>query len=61
MKKTRPSARAKAAEGRDYILAACERVRQQCNSLSDEERRQLRLKALRIIYGHDAQPDARSR
>lgn len=47
--------------GRNLILAACERTRQACNKLSDEERRRLKDKALAIIYGPDAQSSARSR
>ncbi|HEV2436077.1 MAG TPA: hypothetical protein VG077_08755 [Verrucomicrobiae bacterium] len=43
------------------ILAACERTRQACNKLTDEERRELRQRALAIIYGHDAKISARSR
>jgi hypothetical protein len=30
--------------------AVCERTRQRCNKLSDEERRRLRAQALKIIY-----------
>ena len=46
---------------RDEILAACERTRQECNTLNDEERRQLLEEGLRIIYGSDAKTTARSR
>ena len=45
---------------RDEILAACERTRQECNKLTDAERRRLHEKALAIIYGHDAYASARS-
>ena len=45
---------------RQEILASCERTRQQCNRLNEEERRQLRAEALAIIYGHDAKIPARS-
>jgi len=46
---------------RKEILAGCERTRHACNKLSDEERRQLREKALAVINGHDAKKPARSR
>ena len=45
----------------DEIIAACERTRQRCNKLTDEERRRLRDRALAIIYGHEANVPARSR
>ncbi len=51
VKKKHSNACAEAEDERDYILAACERARQRCNKLSDEERRRLRDKALAIIYG----------
>ena len=38
----------------------CERTRQRCNKLSDEERRRLRDVAFRIIYSADAQAPTRS-
>jgi len=38
--------------------AACERTRQRCNKLSDEERRRLRAQALKIIYSADAKASA---
>ena len=57
MKKKSASQKAKE---RDALLAACERTRQACNKLSDEERRRLYREALAIIYGHDAQTAARS-
>ena len=41
--------------------AVCERTRQRCNKLSEEERHRLRAEALRIIYSGDAQTSARSR
>jgi uncharacterized membrane protein len=55
----KPSAKEKQAQ-HDEILAAAERTRQACNKLSDEERRELRQRALAIIYGHDAKITARS-
>ena len=45
----------------EEILAACERTRQACNKLNDEERRELRQRALAIIHGHDAKISARCR
>ena len=45
----------------EEILAACERTRQSCNKLNDEERRELRQRALAIIHGHDAKITARCR
>ena len=39
----------------------CEQTRQRCNKLSDEERRSLREKALRLIYSSHAETPARSR
>ncbi len=41
--------------------AVCEQTRQRCNRLSDEERRNLRGKALRLIYSSHAETPARSR
>ena len=41
--------------------AECERTRQAGNKLSDESRRQLKDKALHIIYSTDAQATTRSR
>ncbi len=41
--------------------AECERTRQAGNKLSDEARRQLKDKALQIIYSTDAQATTRSR
>jgi hypothetical protein len=41
--------------------AVCEENRRFCNKLSDEERRRLRDKALRVIYSADAQATTRSR
>ena len=41
--------------------AVCERNRQKCNKLTDEERRHLRAKALQLIYSSDAETPARSR
>ena len=42
------------------ILAACEKTRQACNKLTDEERRELLEAGLRIIYGSDAKKTIRS-
>ena len=39
----------------------CEQTRQRCNKLSDDERRQLRAKALHLIYRSDAKAATRSR
>jgi hypothetical protein len=39
----------------------CEQTRQRCNKLSDDERRGLREKALRLIYSSHAETPARSR
>jgi hypothetical protein len=41
--------------------AVCEQTRQRCNKLSSEERRNLREKALRLIYSSNAETPARSR
>ena len=41
--------------------AECERTRQQCNKLSESERRALREKALRLIYSPHAEATTRSR
>ncbi len=41
--------------------AVCEQTRQQCNKLSEEDRRSLREKALRLIYSSHAETPARSR
>jgi len=41
--------------------AECERTRQRCNRLSDDERRALREKALRLIYHSNAEAPARGR
>ena len=41
--------------------AECERTRQRCNKLPEDERRILREKALRLIYSSHAEPPARSR
>ena len=46
---------------REEILAGCERTRQACNKLSDEERRQLRDRAVALMNGHDAKIPAGSR
>ncbi|MCU0786471.1 MAG: hypothetical protein MUF81_20990 [Verrucomicrobia bacterium] len=46
---------------RDEILASCERTRQACNKLPEEERRRYHDLALAMIYGHDAKTTARSR
>ena len=46
---------------RARILASCEETRQQCNKLTDEERRKLRDEAFRIIHGADAKTPTRSR
>jgi len=55
----KPSAKEQQVQ-RVEILAAAERTRQACNKLTDEERRNLRQRALAIIYGHDAKISARS-
>ena len=39
----------------------CERTRQRCNKLTDEQRRRLQAKALQIIYNADEQAATRSR
>ncbi len=41
--------------------AECERIRQRCNRLTDDERRALREKALRLIYYSNAKAPARGR
>ena len=41
--------------------AVCERTRQRCNKLSEEERRRYRGEALRIIYSADAEATTRCR
>jgi hypothetical protein len=56
----KPVAAPKAEKKIDWD-AVCERNRQKCNKLTDEERRHLRAKALQIIYSSDAEPPARSR
>jgi hypothetical protein len=50
-----------AQKRRNAVLGACERTRQACNQLTDDERRRLREKALAIIYGRDAKVPARRR
>ena len=46
---------AKAKErGSDWLLEECEKLRQKGNRMTDEERRQARQRALKIIYGTDA-------
>jgi hypothetical protein len=40
--------------------SVCERTRQRCNKLSDEERQQLLEEGLRIINGSDAKKAIRS-
>ncbi|MBE0541328.1 MAG: hypothetical protein IH623_08080 [Verrucomicrobia bacterium] len=57
MKKTSETTRRKPIDWE----AVCERTRQRCNQLSDEERRRLKDKALQIIYSANAQTSARSR
>jgi hypothetical protein len=39
---------------RDWLLAECEKLRQECNTLTDEQRRAARQHALQIIYGTNA-------
>jgi hypothetical protein len=41
--------------------AECERTRQRCNKRTEDERRVLREKALRLIYSSHAETPARSR
>ena len=41
--------------------AVCERTRQRCNKLSEEERHRFRAETLRIIYSADAEAPTRSR
>jgi hypothetical protein len=36
------------------LLAECEKLRQKCNKMTDDERRQARQRALKIIYGTNA-------
>lgn len=57
MKKKPAIAKAKAIDWE----AVCERTRQRCNKLSEEEHRRLRNEALRIIYSADAEAAACSR
>jgi hypothetical protein len=45
----KPAVKAQQKE-RDEIIAAAERTRQACNKLTNEERRELRQRALAIIY-----------
>jgi vacuolar-type H+-ATPase subunit H len=45
---------------RKHINASCDKMRQECNKLTNEERQQLHAEALAIIYGHDAKIPARS-
>ena len=40
---------------------ACERTRQRCNKLTDDERHELLEEALRLIYGANATAQTRSR
>ena len=42
------------AARREWLDAECEKLRQECNHLTDEQRRQARQHALKIIYGTDA-------
>ena len=55
----KPSAKEQEKQ-RAEVLAAAEATRQACNNLTNEERRELRQRALAIIYGHDAKISARS-
>ncbi len=55
----KPSAKQQEKEA-EKILAGCERTRQACNKLTDEERRELFEEGLRIIYGSDAKKSIRS-
>ena len=42
------------ARRRSWLLTETEKLRQECNQLTDEQRRRARQHALRIIYGTDA-------
>lgn len=44
--------------GRNSLLEECERLRQDCNKMTDAERRRARQQALKIIYGTDANKSA---
>lgn len=39
---------------RAWLAAESEKLRQECNRMTDEQRRQARQHALKIIYGTDA-------
>src|SRR2546422_697805 len=39
------------AQRRNWLLAQCERLRQECNHMTDKQRREAQEKALQIIYG----------
>ncbi|MBI2927078.1 MAG: hypothetical protein HYY24_15390 [Verrucomicrobia bacterium] len=61
MKKHTSISPRKVEQERDDILAACERVRQECNKLSDQERLRLREEARRIIFGGTDDPADKER
>ena len=44
----------KKSQPRDWLLEECEKLRQECNRLTDGQRRRARQHALQIIYGTDA-------
>ncbi|MEI6394715.1 MAG: hypothetical protein WCT12_26880 [Verrucomicrobiota bacterium] len=52
---------AAATKRRKELLAACDTARQRCNKLTDEERQKLLEEGLHIIYGSDAEAQARCR
>ena len=54
------SAKEKTAR-RDWLLKESEKLRQECNHLTNEQRRTARQRALKIIYGTDAIPATGSR
>jgi len=49
------------ARRREWLLRECERLRQECNHLTDEQRQQDLQRAFQIIYGTDATAPARRR
>ena len=51
---TKPPTEAEKAKRRAWLLEQCERLRQECNNLTGEQRRQAREYALQIIYGTNA-------
>ena len=46
---------------RDWLLEECEKLRQECNKMTEEQRKNARQRALKIIYGTDATTPAGSR